>query len=133
MNGLLPIPELKYFFSWIPWFCIFQQTIQLDCFTFGHFSEFLLIVVFYFRQISPPLNECFKRCFKSFLSPFQCKRLSQRSLHPPAYATDLSADLHQDASKIHNTWVADIFVNFRHYRNTVILPIIWYHHKLLKE
>ena len=43
---------------------------------------------------SAPLNKCFQRCFKSFLSPFHGKRLSQRATVYPAYTTDLISDLH---------------------------------------
>ena len=42
-----------------------------------HLSKVSFICWFYFWQISPPpLNICFKRCFKSLFSPLQCIKQS---------------------------------------------------------
>ena len=57
----------------------FSTSDQIWLLILAIFQKFYWFVCF-ISDKSVPLNKCFKRCFKSFLSPFQCKRLlSQRA------------------------------------------------------
>ena len=57
-------------------FGIFTLAIRFDCLFSGIFSKFSLICDFNFWQLAPPLNICFKWCFKSLFSQFQRKKNS---------------------------------------------------------
>ena len=61
-------------------FSIFTLAIKFDCLLLTIFQSFDLFVGFIFDELAPPppLNICFKRCFKSLFSPLQCIKQSQK-------------------------------------------------------
>ena len=61
-------------------FSIFTLAIKFDCLFLTIFQSFHLFVGFIFDKLAPPLNICFKRCFKSLFSPLQCVKQSQKCL-----------------------------------------------------
>ena len=63
-------------------FGVFYISDQIWLFIFGHFLQFSLICDFNFWQLAPPppLNICFKRCFKSLFSQFQRKKTVSKEL-----------------------------------------------------
>ena len=66
-------------------FSIFTLAIKFDYSFFTIFQSFHLFVGFIFDKLAPPLNICFKRCFKSLFSPLQCIKQLEAS-HANAYA-----------------------------------------------
>ena len=63
-----------------PMLSIFTPAIKFDCLFLAIFKNFYWFVSFIFDKIAFHLNICFKRCFKSLFSPFQCnKKNSLRS------------------------------------------------------
>ena len=93
-------------------FSFFTLAIKRDCLFLTIFQSFYLFVSFIFDKLAPPLNICFKRCFKLLFSSLECIKLSQKCqkhsvfpiLHfgqhanggggaiarPPGYATGLN-------------------------------------------
>ena len=58
-----------------PMFGIFTLAIKFDCLFLGIFQSFYWFVALIFDEFTPPpLNICFKRCFKSLFSLFQRKK-----------------------------------------------------------
>ena len=55
-----------------PVFSSFTLAIKFNCLFLTIFQSFHLFVSFIFDELAPPLNICFKRCFKSLFSPLQC-------------------------------------------------------------
>ena len=60
-----------------PMFSIFTLVIKFDCLFFTIYERFHLFVGFIFDKLAPPLNICFKICFKSLFGPLQCIKQSQ--------------------------------------------------------
>ena len=61
-----------------PMFSIFTLAIIFDCLFLTIYQRFHLFVGFSFDKLAPPLDICFKRCFKSLSSPLQCIKQSQK-------------------------------------------------------
>ena len=56
-----------------PMFSLFALAIKFDCLFLNIFQSFYLFVSSIFDKLAPPpLNICFKKCFKSLFSPLQC-------------------------------------------------------------
>ena len=55
-------------------FNIFTLTIKFDCIFFAIFQSFYWFVNIIFDKLAPFPNICFKICFESLFSPFQCKK-----------------------------------------------------------
>ena len=69
-----PISEFIIYFLLKPMFSIFILAIKFDCLFWAIFQSVFCFVSCIFDKLVPPsLNICFKRCFKSLFSPFQCK------------------------------------------------------------
>ena len=61
-----------------PMFSIFTPAIKFDCLFLTIYQSFHLFVGFIFVKLAPPpLDICFKRCFKSLSSLLQCTKQSQ--------------------------------------------------------
>ena len=59
-------------------FSIFTLAIKFDCLILTIYQRFHLFDGFIFDKLAPPpLDICFKRCFKSLSSPLQCIKQSQ--------------------------------------------------------
>ena len=50
---------------------------HFDCLFLTIYQRFHLLVGFIFDKLAPPLDICFKRCFKSLSSSLQCIQQSQ--------------------------------------------------------
>ena len=58
-------------------FSIFTLAIKFDCLFLTIYQRFHLFVGFIFVKLAPPIDICFKRCFKSLSSQLQCIKQSQ--------------------------------------------------------
>ena len=57
--------------------------------------------MYFIFEKSAPLNKCFKRCFKSFLSPFHGKRLLRQLLYtPPTLLISFQTYIYENENKI---------------------------------
>ena len=72
-----PIPKFIVYLLMTPMFSIFALAIKFNCVFSASFESFHLFVSFIFDKLPLP-NLCFKRCFKSLFSPFQCIKQSQK-------------------------------------------------------
>ena len=60
-----------------PMFRIFTLVIKFNCLFLAIFQSFRKFVSFIFDKLAPPSpDKCFKKCFKSLFSTFQCKKNS---------------------------------------------------------
>ena len=74
-----PIVLFIVYLLMTPLFCIFTLAIKFDCKFLTSFQSFYLFVSSIFDKLAPPpLNICFKKCFKSLFSPLQCIKQSQK-------------------------------------------------------
>ena len=76
-------------------FSIFTLAIKFDCLFLTIYQRFYLFVDLVFDKLAPPpLDMCFKRCFKSLSSPLQCIKQSQSAKNvvffPFCFLVDMS-------------------------------------------
>ena len=76
-------------------FSIFTLAIKFDCLFLTIYQRFHLFVDLIFDKLAPPpLDMCFKRCFKSLFSPLQCIKQSQSAKNvvffPFCFLVDMS-------------------------------------------
>ena len=78
LNSPSPISKFIIYYLLIKlMFGVFTLAIKLDCLFLGKFS---LICDFNFGQSSPPLNICFKKCFKSLFVSSRAKKAVSKEL-----------------------------------------------------